>query len=102
MAAIHALPKTKQAVTSALVSVVKHGQNALYECQVVGTPEIDIYWFKDGNEISSSSKYKIEFAKSLARFEICGADSKDSGVYYCEARNEAGSESCSMELKVKG
>uniref|UniRef100_A0A3B1JXK9 Ig-like domain-containing protein n=1 Tax=Astyanax mexicanus TaxID=7994 RepID=A0A3B1JXK9_ASTMX len=83
------------------VSVVRPGEAVFFECQVVGTPEIDIYWFRDGNEISQSSKHKMSFSDSLARLEITGAETKDSGVYYCEARNEAGSESCSMEMKVK-
>uniref|UniRef100_A0A3B4TEB2 Ig-like domain-containing protein n=1 Tax=Seriola dumerili TaxID=41447 RepID=A0A3B4TEB2_SERDU len=61
-----------------------------------------IYWFKEGSEISPSDRYKMAFVNSVATLEVCGADTKDSGIYYCEARNEAGSESCSMELKVKG
>lgn len=88
--------------TPARVSVVRPGQNKVFECQVTGTPEIDIYWFKEGSEISPSDRYKMAFVNSVATLEVCGADAKDSGLYYCEARNEAGSESCSMELKVKG
>lgn len=74
----------------------------MFECQVTGTPDIDIYWFKEGSEISPSERYKMAFVSSVATLEVCGTDSKDGGLYYCEARNEAGSESCSMELKVKG
>lgn len=84
------------------ITVVKPGQLVVFECQITGTPEIDTYWFRDGNEISPSDKHKITFVDFLARLEISSSDIKDSGVYYCEARNEAGSESCSMELRVKG
>uniref|UniRef100_A0A673JCP6 Uncharacterized protein n=1 Tax=Sinocyclocheilus rhinocerous TaxID=307959 RepID=A0A673JCP6_9TELE len=83
------------------VTVVKPGQLVVFECQITGTPEIDTYWFRDGNEISPSDKHKMTFVDSLARLEISSSDIKDCGVYYCEARNEAGSESCSMELRVK-
>ncbi|KPP72549.1 titin-like, partial [Scleropages formosus] len=83
------------------ITVTKIGQTVRFECQVVGTPEIDIYWFKDGNEISPSDKFKMSYENSLVSLEILCTETKDSGVYYCEARNEAGSESCSMELKVK-
>lgn len=69
---------------------------------MTGTPEIDVYWFKEGSEIIPSDSYKIAYVNGMATLEVCGADIKDSGIYYCEARNEAGSESCSMELKVKG
>lgn len=81
---------------------MKLGQSVIFECEVAGTPEIDTYWFKDGNDLSPDDKHKMSFVNSLARLEITAADLKDSGVYYCEARNEAGSESCSMDLKVKG
>lgn len=83
-------------------SVTRLGQNKVFECQVTGTPEIDIYWFKEGSEIQPSERYQMSFANSVASLEVLGTDAKDSGLYYCEARNEAGSESCSMELKVKG
>lgn len=88
--------------TPARVSVVRPGQSKVFECQVTGTPEIDIYWFREGSEITPTDRYKMVFVNSVATLEVCGADTKDSGLYYCEARNEAGSESCSMELKVKG
>lgn len=84
------------------ISVVKPGQLVVFECQVTGTPVIDMYWFRDGNEISQSDKHQITFIDSVARLEMRNSDIKDSGVYYCEARNEAGSESCIMELRVKG
>lgn len=84
------------------MSVVRPGQSKVFECQVTGTPEIDIYWFREGSEISPSDRHKMSFINSVATLEISGSDTKDSGLYYCEARNEAGSESCSMELKVKG
>ncbi|XP_034061419.1 titin-like, partial [Gymnodraco acuticeps] len=87
--------------TPARLSVVRPGQSKMFECQVTGTPEIDICWFREGSEISPSDRYKMVFVNSVATLEVCGAETKDSGLYYCEARNEAGSESCSMELKVK-
>lgn len=84
------------------MSVVRPGQNKVFECQVTGTPEIDIYWFKEGSEISAGDRYRMAFSNCVATLEVCEAEAKDGGLYYCEARNEAGSESCSMELKVKG
>lgn len=98
----HFLEPPKFTRTPARVSVIRPGQNKVFECQVTGTPEIDMYWFREGSEISPSDRYKMAFVDSVATLEVCGADIKDSGLYYCEARNEAGSESCSMELKVKG
>lgn len=84
------------------MSVVRPGQSKVFECQVTGTPEIDIYWFREGSELVPSERHKMQFVNGVASLELCGAEPRDSGLYYCEARNEAGSESCSMELKVKG
>lgn len=98
----HSTEPPKFTRTPARLSVVRPSQNKVFECQVTGTPEIDIYWFKDGSEISPSDRYKMAFVNFVATLEVCGTETKDSGIYYCEARNEAGSESCSMELKVKG
>lgn len=68
----------------------------------MGTPEIDISWFREGSEISPSDRHKMAFVDSVATLTLCAAETKDSGLFYCEARNEAGSESCTMELRVKG
>uniref|UniRef100_A0A672I7Y4 Uncharacterized protein n=1 Tax=Salarias fasciatus TaxID=181472 RepID=A0A672I7Y4_SALFA len=72
------------------------GGSKLFECQVTGTPEIDIYWFKEGSEILPSDRHKLAFVNSVASLELCSAELKDGGLYYCEARNEAGSESCKL------
>ena len=84
------------------LSVVRPGQNNVFECEVTGTPEIDITWFRGSSEIIPSDRYKTSFINSVATLELSGAEVRDSGQFYCEARNEAGSESCSMELHVKG
>ncbi|KAM9710547.1 titin-like [Menidia menidia] len=87
--------------TPARLSVVRSGQSKVFECQVTGTPEIDVYWFKDGSELCAGERHRLAFANAVASLEVCGAEARDGGLYYCEARNEAGSESCSMELRVK-
>ncbi|KAM4609388.1 titin-like [Polymixia lowei] len=83
------------------VSVVKVEDSKVFDCKVVGTPEISVRWFRDGAEIHQSVKNKMSFVNSLATLEICAASEKDSGKYFCEACNEAGVESCTVELEVK-
>lgn len=74
----------------------------MFECKVAGTPEISMKWFKDGVQIRQSLKYKISFFTSVAVLEVCVVSQQDSGKYFCEASNEAGTESCIFELVVKG
>lgn len=84
------------------ISVVRVGNSKVFECKVVGTPEISVRWFRDGHEIQQSVRHKMSFVNSVATLEICRLSEHDSGKYFCEARNEAGTQSCTVELEVKG
>lgn len=84
------------------VLVLRNGQSTTFECQITGTPEIRVSWYLDGNEITAIEKHGISFTDGLATFQISGARVEHSGTYVCEARNDAGTASCSIELKVKG
>ncbi|NXO20801.1 TITIN protein, partial [Cisticola juncidis] len=92
-------PRFIQMPTS--VVALREGQSTTFECQVVGTPEIHITWYLDGNEVTDQAKYGISFIDGLATLRVTQARVADSGIYVCEAHNDAGSESCSIELKVK-
>ncbi|NWS55827.1 TITIN protein, partial [Chunga burmeisteri] len=92
-------PRFIQMPTS--VVALREGQSTTFECQVVGTPEIHVTWYLDGNEVTDQDKYGICFVDGLATLKITQASVSDSGIYVCEAHNDAGSESCSVELKVK-
>lgn len=84
------------------VVALREGQSTTFECHVVGTPEIRVTWYLDGNEMTDEAKYSISFIDGLATLKVTQARVSDSGIYVCEAHNDAGSESCSIELKVKG
>lgn len=84
------------------VLVLRNGQSTTFECQISGTPKIRVSWYLDGNEITAIEKHGISFIDGLATFQISGARVENSGTYVCEARNDAGTASCSIELKVKG
>lgn len=84
------------------VVVLRKGQSTIFECQVAGTPKIHVAWYFDGNEVFDSDKYEISLVDNIATIKINNAMVEDSGTYICEARNDAGSKSCSTELKVKG
>uniref|UniRef100_A0A8C3KJK6 Ig-like domain-containing protein n=1 Tax=Calidris pygmaea TaxID=425635 RepID=A0A8C3KJK6_9CHAR len=60
----------------------------------LGTPEIHVTWYLDGNEVTDQAKYGISFIDGLATLKVTQARVPDSGIYVCEAHNDAGSESC--------
>uniref|UniRef100_A0A803JL31 Ig-like domain-containing protein n=1 Tax=Xenopus tropicalis TaxID=8364 RepID=A0A803JL31_XENTR len=80
--------------------MLRKGESTFFQCQITGTPEIKVTWYLDGNDISD--KHRISFVDGIATLEITDSDIGDSGIYVCEASNEAGSESCSIDVKVKG
>lgn len=82
--------------------LVKKGGYAELACEVTGTPEIKITWFKDDRELKESDKYRISFTKSLAILHVSEVDTEDSGEYICEAKNDAGKDICSSVVTVKG
>lgn len=82
--------------------LVKKGGYAELTCKVTGTPEIKITWFKDDRELKESDKYRMSFTKSLAVLHLSEVETEDSGEYICEAKNDAGKDTCSSVVTIKG
>lgn len=72
------------------------------QCTVKGSPELLVTWFLNDKEISSGEKHKMSFKDGQAVLEILNLIVTDSGNYTCEVLNDAGCESCSTVLTVKG
>ncbi len=71
-------------------------------CTIKGSPELHVTWFLNEKPLSSSEKHKITFKAGQATLEIINLSESDSGNYTCEVMNEAGCESCSSQVTVKG
>uniref|UniRef100_A0A3B5BAW9 Ig-like domain-containing protein n=1 Tax=Stegastes partitus TaxID=144197 RepID=A0A3B5BAW9_9TELE len=80
----------------------KQGIAARLQCTVKGSPELHIHWFWNERELSDGDKHKISFKNGVATVEIMSLVVTDSGSYTCEVSNNAGSESCSTLIAVKG
>uniref|UniRef100_A0A8C0ISK1 Ig-like domain-containing protein n=1 Tax=Chelonoidis abingdonii TaxID=106734 RepID=A0A8C0ISK1_CHEAB len=78
------------------------GESAHLQCKIKGSPEIQVTWFKNNKEIRESNTYRMSFVNSVAVLDIFDVKVEDSGSYSCEAVNDAGSDSCSTEIVVKG
>lgn len=85
-----------------LSQLIKKGEYAQLECKVTGSPEIKISWFKDDREIKDSAKYKMSLVGSTAVLRLMDVTVEDSGEYMCEAKNDAGKDTCSSVVAVKG
>lgn len=84
---------------------VSKGEEIRLKCFVYGQPTPTVTWFKDGNllEENAADGRTVEVDKTLV-IQKARRNSRhdDSGVYYCFAENELGSEtSKKAHVKVK-
>uniref|UniRef100_A0A914WDR8 Muscle M-line assembly protein unc-89 n=1 Tax=Plectus sambesii TaxID=2011161 RepID=A0A914WDR8_9BILA len=78
------------------------GEEAAFECAIVGTPMPEIKWFKDNKEIKANdAHFKTEkFDDGTARLTIKEAVNADAGNFRCEATNPAGAARTDAPLTV--
>uniref|UniRef100_A0A3B4D1R8 Ig-like domain-containing protein n=1 Tax=Pygocentrus nattereri TaxID=42514 RepID=A0A3B4D1R8_PYGNA len=70
---------------------VTAGDAVCLKCQIVGTPEIKVSWFKGDGKVRSSPTCRIEYSKGTACLRLTKASKVDIGEYTCKAENSIGS-----------
>lgn len=81
---------------------VTAGDAVCLKCQVAGTPEIKVSWFKADGKIRSSPTCRLEYSKGVACLKLSKACKADIGEYTCKAENRIGSASSTCRLDVLG
>lgn len=81
---------------------VTAGDSATLECSFTGTPEIAATWFKNGTQLMSGRKYKINTTHKVTSLKILATEKADSAEYTCEVKNDVGSSSCQAAVTVLG
>ena len=69
------------------------------QCPTSGVPTPTVTWSKDGTEIHSGGRYKVQDGGSLL---ITDAEGEDNGRYTCSSGNVAGNASSSSMVQVVG
>lgn len=82
--------------------LLRQGESAHLQCKIKGSPDIHVTWYKNNTAITPSEMFRMTFNNSDAILDITSMKVDDSGSYTCEALNDAGSESCTCEIIVKG
>ena len=73
------------------------GDTFKVSCEALGSPEPEIFWFKDGQHIVENVHHRR--GRSTVEFSIFGT--ADSGVYTCRARNLIGEKTVNFTLDVE-
>lgn len=81
---------------------VTAGDAVCLKCQVAGTPDIKVSWFKADGKVRSSPTCKLEYSKGIACLKLSKATKADIGEYTCKAENRIGSASSTCRLNVLG
>ena len=81
--------------------------SVIFSCGGNGIPMPDVIWRKDGNDISNSSKYKIQNQDGPYNFKtsyltINSLDYTDRGNYSCRLKNRKDEDVESAVLVVQG
>ncbi|XP_026815472.1 protein sidekick isoform X3 [Rhopalosiphum maidis] len=76
----------------------EYGSTVRISCDTIGVPQPKITWYRNAETISQNNRYTVEEDGTLV---IKKLNIEDSGMFQCEAENEAGSDSISTWLKVK-
>ncbi|XP_075214156.1 inactive tyrosine-protein kinase 7-like [Lycorma delicatula] len=66
--------------------MIEDGTDIVLKCQVEGTDEIDIEWFRNAERVSKSDRIQLKGK----RLHLKSVTPRDNGVYRCSASNEAG------------
>lgn len=71
-------------------------------CSLKGSEPITVAWLKDNHELKEAENIQITYENKTALLQITNLQSSHCGKYSCQVQNQAGSQTCSAVLTVKG
>ncbi|RWS20629.1 titin-like isoform X1, partial [Leptotrombidium deliense] len=77
------------------------GKDATFQVQVISNPPPKLYWFKNGQKICSSQRYRINYENGIASLRIIDVQPEDAGYYTLFAENNLGHVVCSAHLVIE-
>lgn len=78
------------------------GSKVSLQCTLKGSEPMNVSWMKDNHELKEAEHIQIAYENKTALLLITNLQGKHGGKYSCQAQNQAGSQTCSAVLTVKG
>ncbi len=87
---------TRETSTTPKSHTLNVGETFKVSCEALGSPQPEIFWFKDGQHIDENVHFQR--GRSTVEFEVMGT--ADAGTYSCRARNLIGEATANFSLNV--
>lgn len=83
-------------------AVVKDGDKVTLEATIRGSSKFEVVWLQNGKELKQNKDFKASSDGDLHKLEIAEIYPEDSGMYTCEAFNDAGEcfSTCTLTVLV--
>lgn len=78
------------------------GSEVSLQCVLKGSEPMTVSWMKDNHELKEAENIQITYEDRTAVLHLTGLQSKHGGRYSCQAQNQAGTQTCSAVVTVKG
>ncbi|XP_074662091.1 titin-like isoform X2 [Tubulanus polymorphus] len=80
---------------------IDEGKPALFECQVIASPQPEITWLLDGEALTDTAIYTMVYEDGVCKMTIQETFPEDEGQYTCQAVNTIGQDTTSCELYIR-
>ncbi|XP_039598490.1 titin-like, partial [Polypterus senegalus] len=77
------------------------GDSVCLKCQVAGTPDIKVSWYKGDTILRATVNCRMEFMNNIAALKLNKVSKNDIGEFTCKAENRIGAASTSTSLNVQ-
>ncbi|XP_064646394.1 muscle M-line assembly protein unc-89-like isoform X2 [Lineus longissimus] len=77
------------------------GSYKRFECQVTGTPQPEVTWYKDDIEITNDPRFQFSLLNGAVSCLIRDVKPDDAGCYTCRAENSEGSALTAAFLSIR-
>ncbi|XP_051161941.1 muscle M-line assembly protein unc-89 isoform X2 [Leptopilina boulardi] len=82
-------------------AIIQEGEQFTFKCHVIGYPEPEVVWLKDGMSIINNPDYLTDYNQGICTLTIEETFTEDSAKFTCKASNDAGSTETDAVLTVK-